>query len=129
MAPSSEALRDLLHPYLAALAAGRRGEASALVRGLMHGGTPLADMLDLAKIEAGKLELRRQPTELLAFVRACVRRNGMLASRKQVRVELDEACRPVWLSFDRTKIEQVLNNLIGNAVGVEPDRAVVTVAW
>lgn len=74
------------------------------------------DLLDLSRIEAGRLRLDREPTDLPALVRRNVALNAVLAARKGVAIELDvQGDRPLF-ELDRAKIEQVLNNLLGNAV-------------
>ncbi len=76
----------------------------------------VTDILDVTSIEAGQLKLDRQPTDLTRLVRHNVKLNQVLASRKQIAVELEAipALQPILL--DAGKIEQVLNNLISNAV-------------
>ncbi len=75
------------------------------------------DVLDIAKIEAGVLELRREPTnpkELCEFVHtmfaeACARKGVKL-----VCTEADDL--PSALLVDRIRLRQILVNLVGNAV-------------
>ena len=77
----------------------------------------LNDVLDLSKIEAGKLSLERIPcrlSELLVEVEALSRlraRDRQLAFR----VELDSPI-PERIETDPTRIRQVLLNLVGNAI-------------
>lgn len=74
------------------------------------------ELLDFARIEAGRLILERRPTDLAELLRRNVMSNGVLARRKNISlscaIEGDE--RPV--SVDPGRIEQTLNNLIGNAI-------------
>lgn len=85
------------------------------------------DLLDLSIIESGKLQLELTPVDVVALVQQNVRRNQVLANRKAIRLDLtvDPDLPPVTL--DTTKIEQVLNNLIGNAVKYSPAASVVRV--
>ena len=78
------------------------------------------DLLDISKIEAGKLVLNRAPTDLSRLVEENVALNRVLAERQQLRLvcETDENLPILWL--DGMKIEQVLNNLIGNALKASP---------
>jgi signal transduction histidine kinase len=80
------------------------------------------DFLDFSKIEAGRLELELTPVDLPNLVRRNVALNQMLAEKKQIQIRLEsraEADLPPLL-LDESKIEQVLNNLIGNAVKFSP---------
>jgi PAS domain S-box-containing protein len=77
----------------------------------------LNDILDLAKIEAGKLEIARtafEPAALLHRV-ATLFTPRAKAAGLTLDVETDAACHKSWLG-DAARIQQVLNNLVGNAV-------------
>lgn len=88
------------------------------------------DLLDVSKIEAGRLELDLERTGLGALVRRNVALNRVLAERKGIEIMLEEEGGEVPMVLDPAKIEQVLNNLIGNAVKFSPrgSRVLVQVA-
>lgn len=73
------------------------------------------DLLDIAQIETGQLRLDLQPTDLVALVRRNVARNRILAAKKHIEIEMSDEPVPA-LALDAAKIEQVLNNLISNAI-------------
>jgi signal transduction histidine kinase len=74
------------------------------------------DLLDISTIEAGKLQLACQPTNLIALVERNVALNSILAAKKQMQLSChyDEDLPEVMV--DAARIEQVLNNLIANAI-------------
>jgi signal transduction histidine kinase len=74
------------------------------------------DLLDVTRIEAGRLELDLAPADLPALVAANVRRNRVLAAKKGIEVSLQTQGEIPRMKLDVAKIEQVLDNLIGNAV-------------
>ena len=74
------------------------------------------DLLDLSQIEAGKLDLNLQWIDLAELIRANVDLNRLLAERKQIQLVLRCPDSLPALRLDPVKIEQVLNNLIGNAI-------------
>lgn len=76
----------------------------------------VSDLLDVTTIEAGRLQLDRQATDLEALIRRNVGVNAILAARKDIPVVLDPVPPLPHVVLDGGKIEQVLNNLIGNAV-------------
>jgi signal transduction histidine kinase len=89
------------------------------------------DLLDVSRIESGHLDLRPVPGDYLAFVRRNVGLNAALAGRRQTAVVVESAEQaPLPISFDPNRIDQVLNNLIQNAVKFSPPggRVVVRVA-
>lgn len=76
----------------------------------------LEDLLDISQIEAGKLELRLAPVDLAALITDNVKLNRMFAEKKQIGLKFIPQYIPPPLSLDASKIEQVLNNLISNAI-------------
>lgn len=85
------------------------------------------DLLDVSQIEAGQLNLELQPVELVALLRHNIGLNRVLAARKQIVLDFEPAVARFSLLADAAKLEQVLNNLIGNAVKYSPPGALVTV--
>lgn len=89
--------------------------------------TLVNDLLDVAKIEAGRLDLDRRPVDLAALVERNVALNRTLAGKKGIRVLFATAGDLPRLPLDGVRIEQVLNNLIGNAVKFSPPGTTVEV--
>lgn len=85
------------------------------------------DLLDFSTIESGKLQLDRAPTDLHRLVEQNVRRNQVLASRKSIQLYFTARQDLPVITIDTIKIEQVLNNLIGNAVKYSPRGANVRI--
>jgi signal transduction histidine kinase len=88
---------------------------------LQHGGETLlamvTDILDLASIEAGRLHLHPEPTDLGAVVREVADLHSALALAKNLQLEtrLDtQLPRAAWV--DRHRLRQVLGNLLSNAI-------------
>jgi signal transduction histidine kinase/AmiR/NasT family two-component response regulator len=77
----------------------------------------LNGVLDISKIEAGKLELEIHPFDLLRTVQGATASHATLAAQKDVGFDLDvaEDVRGFWLG-DGGKLGQILANLISNAV-------------
>lgn len=78
------------------------------------------DLLDVSTIEAGRLTLDRQPSDLGLLLADNVTLNRTLAARKEIAVELAPAAGLPLVALDPRRIEQVLNNLIGNAIKFSP---------
>lgn len=76
----------------------------------------ITDILDLSKIEAGIFELQKQEQDYISFVQDNIQQNILLAKRKSQMLELKSDLKSCSARFDSSKMEQVLNNLIGNAM-------------
>ena len=86
------------------------------------------DLLDVSKIESGKLELAWQPVDLAQLTERNVRLNRLLASKKDIDLVLEEVPEEMPpIVADPGKLEQVLNNLISNAVKYSPSGSRVAV--
>lgn len=74
------------------------------------------DLLDVTTIEAGRLRLDLRPADLVRLIRRNVALNRVLAAKKEIEVSFTPFAATLVFPFDAAKIEQVMNNLIGNAV-------------
>ncbi|MEU3874569.1 ATP-binding protein [Streptomyces sp. NPDC029704] len=75
----------------------------------------IAELLDISRIDSGRLEVRRQPVDMAAAVRRHVEaytRAGLRPDR--FRIEVTEPLPELWADPD--KVDQVLGNLLENAV-------------
>ena len=75
------------------------------------------DILDLSKIEAGRLEIVPEDTPVREVVGECVQLLGESAANKglELFVNFGEAV-PDWQHLDPFRYRQILNNLVGNAI-------------
>ncbi len=78
------------------------------------------DLLKLARIEAGKLELEFGPVNLLELVERCTETTLLKASRKQVALETDVPPGLPAVRGDASLLREVLQNLLDNAVQYTP---------
>jgi len=110
--------------YTALLLDGVLGDVNgrqrdALMRGRAAAEHLLAlinDILDLAKIEAGKMPLRLEEVSLREVTLEVTQQVEPMVRKKQLQFTIDIApdCPPIY--SDRTKIKQILLNLLSNAV-------------
>lgn len=87
----------------------------------------LNDFLDIAKIEAGRLELQKIPTDLETLIRQSINLNQWHASKKGIRIDFDVQGPRLHVFVDPPKMEQVLANLLSNAVKFSPEGTVIRV--
>jgi PAS domain S-box-containing protein len=85
------------------------------------------DILDLSKVEAGKLELTRSSfsvSRALQNVQAIVK---TLANKKNLTLDVDVAANLPPLFADEAKFKQILYNLLSNAIKFTPEKGRVAV--
>ncbi len=73
------------------------------------------DVLDLAKIEAGKLDLRPAHVPVQSLLRDLEASFAPVAAEKGLQLRIDATAAPAALLTDRLRLEQVLRNLLSNA--------------
>jgi len=78
------------------------------------------DLLKLARIEAGKLEVEFGPVNLLEIVERCAETTLLKASRKQIALEADVPQGFPAVRGDAGLLHEVLQNLLDNAVQYTP---------
>jgi PAS domain S-box-containing protein len=89
----------------------------------------ITDMLDMAKIEAGKMVLAPERMELGEALDECLRTLQAQAATAGITLSSDVTGQPVLLA-DRRAVKQVLLNLLSNALKfTTPGGAVVVSAW
>jgi signal transduction histidine kinase/CheY-like chemotaxis protein len=77
----------------------------------------LNDILDLSKIEAGKMLLEKIPFEARAVVEDCVKSHSAKASQKKIDLRLETGLAPqVSLLGDPLRVRQIATNLLSNAI-------------
>jgi len=76
--------------------------------------TMINDLLDVSRLEARRLSLERTKTDLASFIEDAVDRLSSLVPGRRIRLQVHVRPAPAWV--DAARFEQVLGNLISNAV-------------
>lgn len=88
----------------------------------------IRDILDYSKIEAGKVDIHVSAFSPVEEVKAQLEILGAIAQKKEISLLLEEELgSPLVVEADRDKINQILLNLIGNALKFTPEGGKVTV--
>jgi PAS domain S-box-containing protein len=85
------------------------------------------DLLDLEKIESGKLPVELQAMRLDELVREALTLNRAFAERYKIRLEAASGLCESLVRVDRRRMLQVLTNLVSNAAKFSPEGSVVEV--
>ena len=80
----------------------------------------IADILDVSKLEAGKLTLERQPVNLATLIVEVAERFRPVAEQKRIVFEVRDGNAAKPILADPHRLDQVLMNLLGNALKFTP---------
>jgi PAS domain S-box-containing protein len=86
------------------------------------------DLLDVSRIRTGKVELRRDPIELGGLIRHTVEIARPVFEERGHELSVCLPDEPVWLEADAVRLEQVLSNLLNNAIKFTEDGGTISVA-
>jgi two-component system CheB/CheR fusion protein len=73
------------------------------------------DLLDVTRISRGKIVLKRERVDLNAIARGTAEDHREMFARVAVRLEIADAGRPLWVDGDRSRLMQVIGNLLTNS--------------
>jgi two-component system sensor histidine kinase BarA len=79
------------------------------------------DILDLAKMESGKMEVRLSEFKMASLVGAQCDMARPLAEKKNIDLDFDAASNLPPVRQDQAKVQQILNNLLSNAIKFTPE--------
>ena len=85
-------------------------------RQVVHLARLLEDLLDLSRISYGKIQLKKEPVELAAFLRTFVRDFEFTCNSAEVSLETSLPEGPLWVFGDPARLQQIFGNLLNNAV-------------
>jgi len=85
----------------------------------------ILELLDVSRIETGRLEIRREAIDWTTFVRELVHRHHTAVTDRRFHVNIPDAHPTV--TGDRDRLEQVIGNLLENAVKYSPDGSEINV--
>ena len=140
LANMSHELRTPMHAILSFARIGRDRVASAAPEKLgeyfdriLLSGERLLEMvnslLDLSKLEAGKMPLETATVDLAAVVREVAVDLEALAESRRMRLEMLGADGDAVVAGDSRRIGQVVRNLLSNALKFAPEGSLVTIAF
>lgn len=84
-------------------------------------------LLDLSKIESGKMVLKPAKYELISFLKPILSSYDSLAESRLIDFTIKTPSNAVWLYFDADKLEKIMHNLVSNAFKFSEDGGMVAV--
>jgi PAS domain S-box-containing protein len=84
------------------------------------------DLLDIAKIESGKMELKLSQVDLKTLINSVVDQCQLWAKNKNLELKAVTAETPL-MQLDGDKVTQIVMNLISNAIKFTPEHGLITV--
>lgn len=75
------------------------------------------DLLDVGRVVTGKIELDLQPLDLAEFVRSYL---AAMTSGHDIANQVEVTAEPVWVRADPVRLEQIVGNLVSNALKFAP---------
>lgn len=84
------------------------------------------DLLDMSRLIAGKIVLERHAVDLAECLKNCV--DGLRAAERVRQHTIEVTAQPVWVNADPVRMEQIIINLIGNALKFSASGTLIEVA-
>lgn len=84
-------------------------------------------MLDINQIESGKMQMEFAVTDLRRLVNGVAALFQQEARRHRLQLKVEVPARPPRVEMDAERIEQVLINLVGNAMKFTPDEGIIAI--
>ncbi len=99
---------------------------SIIQRQSQHLSRIVDDLLDLSRAMSGKILLARQATDLSTLVASCLETFRATGRTAGYRIAVDLA--PGWVDGDPTRLEQIVSNLLDNALKYTPSGGAIDIA-
>ena len=78
-------------------------------------------LLDLSKLDAGKMALQALRTDLIPYLKGIIMSYESMAEIRHIQLSFNAPCDALEMSFDPDKIEKIFHNLLSNAFKFTPD--------
>lgn len=125
LAPMFNAVHIMRHAKRASDDALSLQSLNMIERQVRHMTRLVDDLLEVARITLGKVELKPDKMELHPVIRNALETTRPLMEQRRHQVHVDIAGEPMWLKADALRVEQMLLNLLNNAAKyTEPGGAI-----
>lgn len=87
---------------------------------IVHLSRLVEDLMDIARIDQGKISLKKERVALNAVLTAAIELSRPLIENERHSLTLNLLTQPVWLEGDFTRLSQIFSNLLNNAAKYTP---------
>jgi len=101
-------------------ASAARGRLATITRSVERMGRLVGDLLDVARIEAGRMTVTPAPEAVAGLLEEACAAQQALAEARGVTLRAAAGDASLWVLADRERVQQVLANLVGNAIKFTP---------
>jgi signal transduction histidine kinase/ActR/RegA family two-component response regulator len=108
--------------------ASQKESIAQILKAGWHLLTLINEVLDLAMVESGKLQISPEPVNLAEVISECQRMMDPQARQRGIRMAFPRLEVPYHVTADRTRVKQVLINLLSNAIKYNREEGVVEVS-
>lgn len=88
----------------------------------------VTDLLDISKIEAGKMKLKKERIDIVSLVNEVIANNDAEISKKNLNLQKDFSSNAGFVQGDSDKLTEVIINLLSNAIKYTPAGGRLTIA-
>jgi len=129
-------LRNPLSPIMTSLsilendalsAEQQRNARNVIARQIQSLARLVDDLLDVSRITRGKIQLQKSQVPFADVISNAVESCMPLIERKQHQLDVTKPSSEIWVEGDRTRLEQVVVNVLGNAAKYSPMRSTISV--
>ncbi len=127
---------SVIQGYVSLMASGKTGEINStqkeflgnVGRKIKEMTTLLNDFLDMSKMDAGFVNLKRTNLELSGLLGEVAKDLGPMAASKAITVTLEDIEPGLWVDADPLRLTQILRNLMSNAIKYNKENGWIKVA-
>ncbi len=105
---------------------GMTESANIIHRQAVHMTHLINDLLDVSRVTRGQVVIENAPVNLVKVMHSAVEQVSTLIEHREHRLDLNLPAAPVWVMGDKTRLVQVVTNLLANAARYTPHKGVLT---
>ncbi|MBU0687281.1 MAG: PAS domain-containing sensor histidine kinase [Candidatus Margulisbacteria bacterium] len=127
LATSKQYLELLLDGAVGKIGSKRRDRLKSIEKNVDRLARLVSNMLDISKIESGKIELKKESVDIRHLVEEILMTNKNEFKKKQISLKKDTPSDIISIFADKDMLTEVIINLLDNAIKYTPDKGAITI--